>query len=249
MTFLRSLAQHGTAILCTIHQPSAELWVSRFTDPVRLLIVYRRFQQFDRLLLLKKGGQTVFFGDLGDEASNIIQYYQENGARPIRDMENPAEYMLEVIGAGATASSDIDWHVRWKASREAQTVQKELDRIHTEGRAKPAVNATLHSAYATSWLYQVRTLLRRNAQYFWRNPDYLFAKIALCTIGGLFIGFSFWHSKSTQQGTWLPQANRPAICSKAHCLRRDAEQAVRRLHGHHLECSSCEPDPGQRAFD
>jgi ATP-binding cassette subfamily G (WHITE) protein 2 (SNQ2) len=48
VSFLRTLAKSGTAILCTIHQPSAEL-----------------FQQFDRLLLLKKGGQTVYFGNLG----------------------------------------------------------------------------------------------------------------------------------------------------------------------------------------
>jgi ATP-binding cassette subfamily G (WHITE) protein 2 (SNQ2) len=48
VTFLRKLAESGTAILCTIHQPSAEL-----------------FQQFDRLVLLKKGGQTVYFGDMG----------------------------------------------------------------------------------------------------------------------------------------------------------------------------------------
>jgi len=41
---LRSLADNGQAILCTIHQPSAEL-----------------FQVFDRLLLLRKGGQTVYF--------------------------------------------------------------------------------------------------------------------------------------------------------------------------------------------
>ncbi|KAG6330183.1 hypothetical protein ID866_8906, partial [Astraeus odoratus] len=47
--FLRELANHGQAILCTIHQPSGEL-----------------FQMFDRLLLLRKGGQTVYFGDLGE---------------------------------------------------------------------------------------------------------------------------------------------------------------------------------------
>jgi ATP-binding cassette subfamily G (WHITE) protein 2 (SNQ2) len=41
VSFLRSLADRGQAILCTIHQPSAEL-----------------MQQFNRILLLRKGGQV-----------------------------------------------------------------------------------------------------------------------------------------------------------------------------------------------
>lgn len=43
--FLKKLAGAGQAILCTIHQPNAAL-----------------FENFDRLLLLQRGGQTVYFG-------------------------------------------------------------------------------------------------------------------------------------------------------------------------------------------
>ena len=43
--FLRKLAAAGQAILCTIHQPNSAL-----------------FENFDRLLLLQKGGETVYFG-------------------------------------------------------------------------------------------------------------------------------------------------------------------------------------------
>jgi ATP-binding cassette subfamily G (WHITE) protein 2 (PDR) len=42
---LRKLTSKGQAVLCTIHQPSSML-----------------FQQFDRLLLLAKGGKTVYVG-------------------------------------------------------------------------------------------------------------------------------------------------------------------------------------------
>ncbi|KAK9342704.1 hypothetical protein V1522DRAFT_454590 [Lipomyces starkeyi] len=45
---LRRLANAGQSILCTIHQPSATL-----------------FEQFDKLLLLKKGGKALYFGDIG----------------------------------------------------------------------------------------------------------------------------------------------------------------------------------------
>ena len=71
-SFLRELADAGQAIVCTIHQPSAEL-----------------FQVFDRLLLLRKGGQTVYFGDIGPRSAVMIDYFERNGARKCSDDENP----------------------------------------------------------------------------------------------------------------------------------------------------------------
>lgn len=53
MMLMKKLTNNGQAILCTIHQPSAVL-----------------FQQFDRLLFLKSGGQTVYYGDIGANAQN-----------------------------------------------------------------------------------------------------------------------------------------------------------------------------------
>ncbi|EEB98333.1 hypothetical protein MPER_02180, partial [Moniliophthora perniciosa FA553] len=72
IAFLRDLANNGQAILCTIHQPSAEL-----------------FQVFDRLLLLRKGGETVYFGDLGHNATTLISYFEGNGSRRCEPEENP----------------------------------------------------------------------------------------------------------------------------------------------------------------
>ncbi|KAG6865226.1 hypothetical protein C0991_004284 [Blastosporella zonata] len=184
MTFLRSLADNGQAILCTIHQPSSEL-----------------FQVFDRMLLLRKGGQTVYFGDLGINATSMISYFERNGSRACLPDENPAEFMLDVIGAGATATSSQDWYDIWLKSDEAKRLQVEVDGIHTAGRNRPPVAATLQHEFATSWFYQTSLLLKRNAEAYWRNPTYLMAKLVLNIVGGLFIGFTFWKSKNTQQGT------------------------------------------------
>ncbi|KAF9449781.1 pleiotropic drug resistance ABC transporter [Macrolepiota fuliginosa MF-IS2] len=184
VSFLRSLADNGQAILCTIHQPSAEL-----------------FQVFDRLLLLKKGGKTVYFGDLGVNADTLIHYFENNGGRKCQAEENPAEYMLEVIGAGATATSEQDWYTIWKNSPEAVRLEEQIHDIHTEGRKKPAVEAAFASEFATSWFYQVWELLKRDHVAYWRNPTYLMAKLALNIIGGLFIGFTFFQSSNSQQGT------------------------------------------------
>ncbi len=201
-SFLRDLADSGHAIVCTIHQPSAEL-----------------FQMFDQLLLLKKGGQTVYFGDIGSKSAVVIDYFEHNGARKCSDDENPyvisalnlhantelsavtrAEYILEAIGAGATASTDIDWRAAWNRSPEADQVQGELERIHTEGRRKTPVQRRLESEYPTSWWYQMTLLLKRDAEAHWRDPVYLLAKLALNIAGGLIIGFAFFKVERTIQG-------------------------------------------------
>jgi hypothetical protein len=48
-----------------------------------------------------------------------------------------AEYVLDVIGAGATATSEQDWYNIWKAPPESVAVQEEVNKIHTEGRSRP----------------------------------------------------------------------------------------------------------------
>lgn len=72
MMFLRDLADNGQAILCTIHQPSGEL-----------------FQVFDRLLLLRRGGQTVYLGDLGGDCKTLVSYFESHGGRQCEPTENP----------------------------------------------------------------------------------------------------------------------------------------------------------------
>ncbi|KAF4583486.1 hypothetical protein EYR38_002237 [Pleurotus pulmonarius] len=184
MSFLRDLADHGQAILCTIHQPSAEL-----------------FQVFDRLLLLRKGGQTVYFGDVGQRSTTLINYFEKNGSRKCDDEENPAEFILDVIGAGATAATDKDWHAIWENSPEAQDVQRQIEDIHAAGRSKGAVEAALQTKFASSWLFQTQQLLQRDLRNHWRDPTYLMAKFVLNIAAGLFIGFTFFKAKNTQQGT------------------------------------------------
>ncbi|KAF9531189.1 ABC-2 type transporter-domain-containing protein [Crepidotus variabilis] len=183
MSFLRELADNGQAILCTIHQPSAEL-----------------FSAFDRLLLLARGGKTVFFGDIGENGHNMIDYFQRGGARTCGPQENPAEYMLDVIGAGATATSARNWHDVWLRSKECTNLQSNLATIHEDGRKGSPVDASLNSTFATSWAYQVRELLRRQHYVFWRDPMYLVSKLALNIVGGLLMGFTFWKAKDSIQG-------------------------------------------------
>ena len=109
--------------------------------------------------------------------------------------------MLDAIGAGATASSTIDWHDVWKKSPEAAAATREIHQIHDEGRNRSAVTTKRHTEYSTSWIHQTRVVVRRSAAAIWRDPVYVTAKLFLNIVAGLFIGFTFWKSPSTIQGS------------------------------------------------
>ncbi|KAG2792177.1 hypothetical protein PC129_g24527 [Phytophthora cactorum] len=89
MDGVRKVADTGRTIVCTIHQPSSEV-----------------FSVFDSLLLLKRGGETVFAGDLGENAREMIEYFESiEGVTKLETDYNPATWMLEVIGAGVGNSN------------------------------------------------------------------------------------------------------------------------------------------------
>ena len=109
--------------------------------------------------------------------------------------------MLDVIGAGATAHSDIDWHAVWKESKGAENLVREIQDMTVEGRRRTAIQTEQHSEFSTSWPYQVSQLFKREMQRHWRDPTYLTSKFGLNIIGGLFVGFTFFKAKNTIQGT------------------------------------------------
>ena len=108
--------------------------------------------------------------------------------------------MLEVIGAGATAISTVDWYDVWKKSPEAAAVTREIHQIHDEGRKRSAVTTKRHTQYSTSWIHQTRVVTQRSVIAMWRNPLYVNSKVILNVVAGLFIGCTFWKSPNTMQG-------------------------------------------------
>jgi len=183
---MEKLTRNGQAILCTVHQPSSLL-----------------FQRFDRILLLAKGGRTVYFGDIGRDSHVLLDYFARNGAPKCPAGTNPAEYMLEAIGAAPGASSSIDWPAVWKESKEYDSVQEELARLRGLANESSAVmdsSAGSHSAFAAPFTTQLRAVALRCAQQYWRTPSYIYSK-AILTVGcSLLIGLSFINGENTMQG-------------------------------------------------
>jgi len=116
MRCIKRVAASGRAVVCTIHQPSVVI-----------------FEAFDSLLLLRRGGQTVFFGPLGEDNCNLQEHFES--ASPsvprLRQNQNAATWMLEVIGAGtgSTTLSAVDFHLYYKNSALCVTNNVHLDSL------------------------------------------------------------------------------------------------------------------------
>ncbi|KAH6985334.1 ABC transporter [Ilyonectria destructans] len=187
LDLLEKLSKAGQSILCTIHQPSAML-----------------FQRFDRLLFLAKGGRTIYFGDIGENSETLTNYFVKNGSAPCPKGENPAEWMLEVIGAAPGSHTDIDWHQTWRDSPEYQNVQTELHHLKDEGNGG---NAAAHNddpesyrEFAAPFWHQLQVATQRAFEQYWRTPSYIYSKAALCISVALFIGLVFLNAPLTIQG-------------------------------------------------
>jgi ATP-binding cassette subfamily G (WHITE) protein 2 (PDR) len=185
LDLLEKLTNAGQAILCTIHQPSAML-----------------FQRFDRLLFLAKGGKTVYFGDIGENSHTMTSYFERNSGHACPPEANPAEWMLEVIGAAPGSHTDLDWFQTWRESPEYAEVQTELERIKTEkqGVDDTDVDDGSYREFAAPFMVQLREVLYRVFQQYWRTPVYIYSKAALCSLVALFIGFVFFRAPNTIQG-------------------------------------------------
>ncbi|KAL4924926.1 ABC-2 type transporter-domain-containing protein [Aspergillus undulatus] len=186
LDLIATLTQHGQAILCTIHQPSAML-----------------FQRFDRLLLLASGGKTIYFGEIGANSSTLSSYFVRNGSHELPPGDNPAEWMLEVIGAAPGSHTEIDWPRVWRDSPEYANVKEHLAELKATLSAKPAQSSDDPGAlgeFAAPFYSQLwECLVRVFAQYY-RTPTYIWSKAALCALTALYIGFSFFNAPTSLQG-------------------------------------------------
>ena len=171
--FLKKLAAAGQAILCTIHQPNAAL-----------------FQSFDRLLLLQRGGRCVYFGDIGENANVLLDYFHRHGADFPADA-NPAEAMLDAIGAGqAPRVGNRDWADIFAESPELANVKDQITQMKT-ARLEEVGGCVKTEAkeFATPLTHQLKIVQKRTNIAFWRSPNYgftrLFNHVVIALISGL----------------------------------------------------------------
>ncbi|CAG5158659.1 uncharacterized protein ALTATR162_LOCUS5192 [Alternaria atra] len=150
-------------------------------------------------LIGKWGGiffQALIVGSLFFNLPNTAEGVFPRGGPP---HTNPAEYMLEAIGAGNPDYKGQDWGDVWEKSSENEKLGKEIQDI-IASRRDAAKNDEAHDdrEYAMPYPQQWLAVVKRSFVAIWRDPPYVQGMVMLHIITGLFNGFTFWDLGNSQ---------------------------------------------------
>ncbi|XP_052732540.1 pleiotropic drug resistance protein 1-like [Vigna angularis] len=181
MRTVRNTVDTGRTVVCTIHQPSIDI-----------------FDAFDELLLLKRGGEEIYVGPLGQHCSQLISYFEGiNGVPKIKNGYNPATWMLEVTSEAQEAALEVNFTEIYKNSdlyRRNKALIRELS-------TPPAGSKDLYfpTKYSQTFFTQCMACLWKQHLSYWRNPPYSAVRLLFTTIIALLFGTIFWDIGSKRQ--------------------------------------------------
>lgn len=172
----RKVADTGRTIVCTIHQPSTEV-----------------FLLFDRLLLLKRGGETVFNGEVGTNCCKLIEHFESiPGVVKIAPGYNPATWMLECIGAGVNSgSSETNFAEIYSNSELKKIIVDEMDK---DGVTRPLENLhelTFEHKFAANMWTQMTCLVQRFTRMYWRTASYNLTRMGVSIFLAVLFGIIY----------------------------------------------------------
>ncbi|KAF1002269.1 hypothetical protein AG4045_002333 [Apium graveolens] len=143
------------------------------------------------LLLMKRGGQVIYSGPLGNNSHKVIEYFEViPGVPKIKEKYNPATWMLEVSSVAAERRLGMDFAEHYRSSalhQRNQALVKELS-IPPAG-AKDLYFATEYSQ--PTW-GQFKSCLWKQWVSYWRSPDYNLVRYFFTLAAALMVGTIFW---------------------------------------------------------
>ncbi|KAN0029967.1 hypothetical protein ACTA71_008107 [Dictyostelium dimigraforme] len=177
MNCVKKIAESGRTVVCTIHQPSQEI-----------------FEKFDQLLLLDKG-KVIYFGDTGENSSTVIQHFTGAGYQ-YEHGRNPADFILEIAehppSTGQTASDYYKSSLHYSNSvqrLQSKTIVPEgVEVPKYKGKYSAPASAQLHSLVRRGWLNHIR------------RPQTILLRFLRSFIPALVIGTLFLRLDNDQTG-------------------------------------------------
>ncbi|KAH9609117.1 hypothetical protein KSS87_004483 [Heliosperma pusillum] len=174
MRTVRNTVDTGRTVVCTIHQPSIDI-----------------FEAFDELLLLKRGGEEIYVGPLGQFSCHLIQYFEAiPGVKKIKDGCNPATWMLEISTNAQEMALGVDFTEIYRKSTLFES-NKTLIRELATPRAG-SQELSFATQYAKPFKTQVKACLWKQHCSYWRNPHYNAVRLLFTTGIAVMFGSMFW---------------------------------------------------------
>ncbi|CAN6442098.1 unnamed protein product [Victoria cruziana] len=174
MRTVRNIVDTGRTIVCTIHQPSIDI-----------------FESFDELLFMKRGGELIYAGHLGSNSQNLIQYFEAiEGVPKIKDGYNPATWMLEVTSSEEENRLRVDFADIYRRSNLCRQ-----NKLLVESLSRPTHDSkdlSFPTKYAQTFHVQFLACLWKQQKSYWRNPQYTAVRFFYTVIISLMFGTICW---------------------------------------------------------
>ena len=184
MELLREFSRLGKTVVCTIHQPSSQI-----------------FTRFDSLLLLAEG-RTAYLGP----AVRTKQFFADLGF-PCPQDYNPADHFVSVLAVleGEEESQESQERISaicagFQQSQAGAELRAELKTVERQEETDQEEDSLAQSPYKASWLHQLAALTRRQARSVVRNPMMFKVKILSAIVVGLILGVLYQGQEFDQAG-------------------------------------------------
>ena len=211
MKAVKSIADSGVSVVCTLHQPSELL-----------------FSWCTHLLLLSPGGHVAYFGNLSDAAYEVEEYFSQFNLHR-KEQQNPADFFLDCCTSKQVNDENQTIIESYEQSEQYKQILNELEsgkiipRYEDTNKNnnflskllccfrrtnKTTVDSNIDNFpppsygnnYSRSIFVQWYYLVSRNVRSWWRSPISLLIMFSLAVAFGLLLGLLFSERDDSQSG-------------------------------------------------
>ncbi|CAN0926718.1 ABC transporter G family member 2 [Linum grandiflorum] len=188
---LQRIAQSGSIVMMTIHQPS-----------------YRILGLLDRLIFLSHG-QTVYSGS----PACLPEFFAEFG-HPIPENENRTEFALDLIreleGVPGGTNSLVEYNKTWQKATKAS--RNFVSSVTTKLSLKDAISASISRGklvsgaptsvptFANPFWIEIMVIAKRSLTNSRRTPELFGIRFGAVLVTGLILATVFWHLDNSPRG-------------------------------------------------
>ncbi|ONK78768.1 uncharacterized protein A4U43_C02F22210 [Asparagus officinalis] len=179
MRAVKNVVGTGRTVVCTIHQPSTDI-----------------FEAFDELILMKRGGELIYVGQLGQHSCEVIEYFEGiTGIPRIKKNYNPATWMLDVTSTSVEAQLNVDFAQIYRQSPLYRNNQELVRQVSKP----PPDSSDLHfpTRFPQNGWVQFKACLWKQYLSYWRSPSYNLTRMIFVIISSTVFAVLFWkHGKT-----------------------------------------------------
>nr|TKR91005.1 pleiotropic drug resistance protein 3-like [Populus alba] len=174
MRVAKNIVNTNRTVVCTIHQPSIDV-----------------FEAFDELILMKRGGQIIYSGELGQNSSKLIEYFEGiPGVPKIKENYNPATWMLEVTGSSMEARLGLDFANLYRDSHLFQKNEELVARLGLPEQGSKELHFS--TRFPQNAWKQFKACLWKQEMSYWRSPKYNLVRLIFIIVSSLIFGALLW---------------------------------------------------------